>query len=120
MKNSGCLNVRQERKADFACLARKISNGFRSSAGPSNSGFRFQKIREVLLLQREDGEACCHVRDLLKAKIELIHNKITELTTLEQQLKKKLRKCERSLRASAQPHTGCCPVLEEIAHRDSL
>ena len=78
-------------------------------------GFSLPEIRELLVLQRDDGEACSHVRDLLKAKIELIHNKIAELVTLEQQLAKKLRKCERSLRASGDAHKGGCPVLEEIA-----
>lgn len=78
-------------------------------------GFSLPEIRELIVLQREDGAACSHVRDLLDAKIELIHVKIAELATLEQQLKKKLRKCERSLRVSADVHKGSCPVLEEIA-----
>lgn len=68
-------------------------------------------------MQRDDGEACSHVNDLLKAKIAIIRSKIAELTALEQQLAKRLRKCERSLRAFADFRKGCCPVLEEIADR---
>jgi DNA-binding transcriptional MerR regulator len=82
-------------------------------------GFSLPEIRELLLLQREDGAACSRVCDLLKEKIEVIHNKIAELATLEQQLKQKLRKCEGSLRISADAHKGCCPVLEEIAYGGS-
>lgn len=82
-------------------------------------GFSLPEIRELVILQREDGAACSHVRDLLKAKIETIRNKIVELATLEKQLAKRLRKCERSLRAVADVHKGCCPVLEEIVHRGS-
>lgn len=82
-------------------------------------GFSLQEIRELLLLQSENGEACSHVRDLLKAKIEMVRNKITELAALEEQLTKRLRKCERSLRAFGDAHKSCCPVLEEIARRGS-
>lgn len=82
-------------------------------------GFSIAEIRELLVLQREDGTACSHVRDLLKAKIEIVQKKIGELDALEQQLRKRLRKCERSLRTLADTHKGRCPVLAEIAHRDS-
>lgn len=82
-------------------------------------GFSIAEIRELLVLQRDDGMACSHVRDLLKAKIEIVQKKIDELDALEQQLRKQLRKCERSLRTLADTHKGRCPVLAEIAHRDS-
>jgi DNA-binding transcriptional MerR regulator len=82
-------------------------------------GFSLPEIRELLVLQRDEGETCFHVLDLLRAKVTAIHNKIQELGVLEEQLTKKLRKCERKLRSSGDSHKGCCPVLEEIAHRDS-
>ncbi len=82
-------------------------------------GFSLPEIRELLILQCEQGEICSHVRDLLRAKITTIHNKIQELGALQEQLTKKLRKCERKLRASGDSHKGCCPVLEEIVHRGS-
>src|SRR5581483_4943203 len=67
-------------------------------------GFSLPEIRELLLVQREDGEACSHIR---------------ELANLERQLTKRLRKCERSLRASADAHEDGCPMLEEFARRGS-
>jgi DNA-binding transcriptional MerR regulator len=82
-------------------------------------GFSLPEVRELLLVQREDGEACSHVRDLLKGKIEIVRNKIAELVTLEQQLATKLRKCEHTLKAFAEAHKSGCPVLEEIARRNS-
>jgi DNA-binding transcriptional MerR regulator len=77
-------------------------------------GFSLPEIRELLILQRDEGETCSHIRDLLQTKITAIHNKIEELGALEEQLRKKLRKCERELRASGDSHKGRCPVLEEI------
>ncbi|HZQ53237.1 MAG TPA: MerR family DNA-binding protein [Bryobacteraceae bacterium] len=82
-------------------------------------GFSLPEIRELLLVQREDGEACSHIRDLLKAKIAVVRGRIRELANLERQLTKRLRKCERSLRASADAHEDGCPMLEEFARRGS-
>lgn len=82
-------------------------------------GFSLPEIRELLMLQRGDGEACSHIRDLLQAKLASVRNKIRELVLLEEQLTKSLRKCERKLKNSGDSHKGCCPVLEEIAGRGS-
>ncbi len=82
-------------------------------------GFSLPEIRELLVLQRDESEACSHVRDLLQAKVAGIRNKIRELGVLEQQLTKRLRKCERKRRPCGDSHRGCCPVLEEIAQRGS-
>lgn len=77
-------------------------------------GFSLPEIRELLVLQRDDGETCSHVRDLLQAKVAIVCSKIRELALLEEQLRKSLRKCERKLKAS-----GNCPVLEEIAQHNA-
>jgi DNA-binding transcriptional MerR regulator len=82
-------------------------------------GFSLHEIRELLVLQRTEGDTCSHVRDLLQAKITTIRKKIRDLVVLEEQLKKSLRKCERNLRASGDSHHGRCPLLEQIAHRGS-
>lgn len=82
-------------------------------------GFSLPEIRELLLLQRDDGKACSHMRDLLRVKVATIRNKIRELSVLEGELTKSLRKCEGQLRATGNSHEGYCPVLKEIAHRDS-
>ncbi len=81
--------------------------------------FSLPEVRELLVLQRYEGETCSHVRELLRTKVATIRNKIEELSALERQLRKKLRKCERKLRASEDSHQGRCPVLEEIAQRGS-
>ena len=80
-------------------------------------GFSLPEIRELLVLRREHGAGCSHVRDLLRDKVATIRDKIRELSDLEEHLSKSLRKCERQLRASGDSHQGCCPVIEEIAQR---
>ena len=83
-------------------------------------GFSLPEIRELLVLQQHDeSEACSHVRDLLQVKVAAVRGKIRELDVLEEQLAKALRKCKRKLKLSGDSHEGCCPVLEEIAHRAS-
>lgn len=82
-------------------------------------GFSLPEIRELLALQRDEGETCSHMRDLLRAKIATVRNKIQELGILEEQLAKSLRKCERRLKVFGDSHKSCCPVLEEIADRGS-
>jgi len=82
-------------------------------------GFSLQEIRELLVLQRGDGKACSHVRDLLRARVGTVREKIRELGSLEAQLSKSLRKCERNLKAAEACSRGGCPVLQEISHRGS-
>lgn len=82
-------------------------------------GFSLTEIRELLLLQHEQDQACSHVRDLLKEKLAATRQKLQALHILEKQLAKSLRKCERRLKHSAESHQGDCPVLKEIAHRGS-
>lgn len=77
-------------------------------------GFSLPEIRELLVLQRDEGEACSHVRDLLQAKVAQIHSKVEELHLLEQLLKTKLRECEGKLKKSGDLHHGRCPVLDEV------
>ena len=77
-------------------------------------GFSLPEIRELLVIQREEDETCSHVHDLLQAKVAQIHNKVEELRLLEEQLKRKLRKCERKLKMSGDSHNGRCPVLDEV------
>ena len=79
-------------------------------------GFSLPEIRELLVLQRDEGKTCCHVRDLLRAKVTTVREKIRELGILEEQLTKGLRKCERNLKAAGKCNGDVCPVLQEI-HR---
>jgi DNA-binding transcriptional MerR regulator len=82
-------------------------------------GFSLPEIRELMVLRRDDGKACSHVRDLLRAKVAAVRHKITELGVLEDELAKSLRKCERQLKVSGDSHRGRCPVIEGIAQRGS-
>jgi MerR family copper efflux transcriptional regulator len=82
-------------------------------------GFSLPEIRELLVLRRDDGEACSHVRDLLRGKVAMVRSKLMELGVIEEQLTKSLRKCERQLKASGDSHKGCCPVIEEIGQQRS-
>jgi MerR family transcriptional regulator, copper efflux regulator len=45
-------------------------------------GFSLPEIRELLVLRRDDGEACSHVLDLLRGKVTTVRNKIRELGVL--------------------------------------
>ncbi|HSU59863.1 MAG TPA: MerR family DNA-binding protein [Bryobacteraceae bacterium] len=82
-------------------------------------GFSLPEIRELLVIERVEGETCSHVRELLQAKVAEVHSKVEELRLLEGQLTRKLRKCERKLNASDDSHDGRCPVLDEIARAGS-
>jgi DNA-binding transcriptional MerR regulator len=82
-------------------------------------GFSLPEIRGLLVLQRDEGEACSHVRDLLRAKVSSVREKIRELGILEEQLAKSLRKCERKLKAAGNFHNAGRPVLQAISHRRS-
>ena len=41
-------------------------------------GLSLQEIRELLLLQGDDTETCSHVRDLLRAKVRTVREKVRE------------------------------------------
>jgi MerR family mercuric resistance operon transcriptional regulator len=83
-------------------------------------GFSLNEIRELLILQSGGVTACSHVRDLLKAKLAAVQEKIAELQKLENQLAADLKKCERTLRRGKSAGHDCCPVLDEIADANAL
>jgi len=80
-------------------------------------GFSLPEIRELLVLQRDHGEACSHVRELLGVKLGIVREKIRKLRALEQQLVKSLRKCEGNLKSKANCQRDECPVLKEASNR---
>src|SRR5712692_7579862 len=49
-------------------------------------GFSLQEVRELLILRREDVEACSHVDDLLDQKLAAVRAKIAELEKLQRSL----------------------------------
>lgn len=80
-------------------------------------GFSLTEIRELLILQDDQVEACSNVRDMLQAKLSAVRRKIEELGAIEHQLAQDLQKCERSLGQDRPAGHASCPVLEEIADR---
>jgi DNA-binding transcriptional MerR regulator len=81
-------------------------------------GFSLPEIRELLVLQRDEG-TCSHMRDLLRAKVTTVREKMRELGILEEQLIKNLRKCERHRKVAGTCDRDECPVLQTISHRGS-
>jgi DNA-binding transcriptional MerR regulator len=77
-------------------------------------GFSLTEIRELLLLQGGQMEACSHVRDMLIAKLGAVRQKIAELRKLECQLAADLKQCESRLLVRAESHNAC-PALESFA-----
>ena len=75
-------------------------------------GFSLGEIRELLLLRNAGEAACSHVQDLLKDKLTTIHRKISELKSLECQLRRAKRRCNQEL---ARKCTRSCPVLDDMA-----
>jgi DNA-binding transcriptional MerR regulator len=83
-------------------------------------GFSLPEIRELLLLQQDQTEACSHVRDLLREKVSTIREKVRELGILENQLIRRLRNCERNLKTARNCHRTGCPVLREVSREGPL
>jgi DNA-binding transcriptional MerR regulator len=82
-------------------------------------GFSLPEIRELLVLQRAGGEACSHMRDLLRDKVSEVEEKLRELGVLEAHLKKSLRRCERNLKQPGECQQDACPVLHAISQGGS-
>ncbi|MFZ0663824.1 MAG: heavy metal-responsive transcriptional regulator [Acidobacteriaceae bacterium] len=78
-----------------------------------NLGFSLKEIRELLVFQDEHADACAEVRELLKKKLAVVHEKQSELEKLEVHLRSALRKCNRALARQAQQREPC-PVLNQM------
>ena len=84
-------------------------------------GFSLGEIRELLLIQDERVEACTHVRDLIGQRLVSVRRKLDDLRRIERDLQSALEKCNNALSHDrADPKHECCPVLEQIAHQNSL
>jgi DNA-binding transcriptional MerR regulator len=77
-------------------------------------GFSLNEIRELLILRADHLQACSPVKELLEQKLTAVGQKITELQSLERNLKRALRKCKRELKTATAGNAECCPVLDEI------
>ncbi len=80
-------------------------------------GFSLPEIRQLVLLDREDTQACSHMREILIAKLDAVREKIRELGLLKKHLSRSLRECERNLKAQGACSDDGCPVLREFSSR---
>lgn len=78
-------------------------------------GFSLAEVRELLLLQDKNTQACTHVRDLIRRKLYSVRRKMDDLEKLERSLKEALGQCENVLGRGDADTPECCPVLEEFA-----
>lgn len=83
-------------------------------------GFSLGEIRDLLIIQDEHTDTCVEVRDLLRAKLATVREKMIELKELEGQLSGALRKCNQALkREPAQHGPKRCPVLRQMSESKS-
>ncbi|MBV8729071.1 MAG: heavy metal-responsive transcriptional regulator [Acidobacteriia bacterium] len=99
----------------FRLFGREDIERIRFIGSVQQLGFSLPEIRELLVLQRDQGESCSHVRELLRGKLSTVREKVRELRALEQQLVKNLRKCGGNLKSKGNCQAEECPVLKEAS-----
>jgi DNA-binding transcriptional MerR regulator len=75
-------------------------------------GFTLREVRELVRLRGAHPHACAAVRERLAEKRAEVLEKIRELESLNQELARALRRCDRQLRRKGNRCTEC-PVLSE-------
>ena len=93
----------------------KPSGGFRKYASDSVNRVRFIKraqslgftLAEILgLLELDEKTACFETRQIATHKLELIQQKLADLTRIKEALSSLLRSCDKS------SSTGSCPIID--------
>jgi len=78
-------------------------------------GFSLAQIKQLSILNQENDHACSQMRDQLEGKLREVREKAVQLSRLEAELNKALRKCNRGLRSRQKSaHGDCCPVLKAL------
>ncbi len=72
-------------------------------------GFKLSEIRALLRLRGNRLQPCAPVRRRLEEKLSDVQRKLTDLHTLERELRLALRSCNRELRK----RPAHCPILRE-------
>ena len=116
-EKSGLLKRPARTEGGFRLFRQEDALDLRFIQEAQELGFSLQEIRELLILRREDVEACSHVDELLDQKLAEVRRKIAELEKLKRSLERASRKCKQELTKAGAAHRGCCPVLEELTHR---
>jgi len=99
----------------FRLFGREDIDRIRFIRSVQQLGFSLPEIRELLVLKRDHGEACSHMRELLRGKLGTVREKVRELRALEWQLSRSLRKCEANLKSKSACVEDECPVLKDAA-----
>lgn len=71
-------------------------------------GFTLREIGELLALRREPGTSCAEVKSRATRKMDLIDQRIRDLTEIRDALERMAAKC------SGRGTLGECPILEEL------
>jgi MerR family mercuric resistance operon transcriptional regulator len=74
-------------------------------------GFSLREVRQIMDLRENRLDACKAVSELVKIKLEEVHAKIRDLTNLEHELARGLRKCNAELKQRQGGSPRICPVL---------
>jgi MerR family transcriptional regulator, mercuric resistance operon regulatory protein len=82
--------------------------------GAQKLGFSLQEIRQLIDIQRCQGETCEKTSRLIDEKLRQVHEKIRQLREIECSLENALLKCSRKLKMSSRSSPDC-PVLDELA-----
>jgi DNA-binding transcriptional MerR regulator len=80
-------------------------------------GLSLDEIKQLLPGRGAGLEECRRVRDLLKAKLEELDSRLSELRAFRRKLATYLGECEQAL---ADREADCCPVLFEISRPDRV
>jgi len=96
----------------------KPLNGHRRYPAESAKRVRFIKRAQVLgftldeiagLLQLDAAHACAETRDLGARKLQIIEQKLADLTAMRKALAKLMRQCD------SLDGTGACPIIDALA-----
>jgi len=96
----------------------KPLNGHRRYPAESVKRVRFIKRAQVLgftldeiagLLQLDVAHACAEIRDLGARKLQIIEQKLADLTAMRKALAKLMRQCD------SLDGTGACPIIDALA-----
>ena len=77
-------------------------------------GFSLKEIQDLLNLRVRHGSACEAVERRTRQKIDLVHEKLRDLTRMKRTLERLAAACE------ARQSTDDCPILEALEDRDPV
>lgn len=110
-EKQGLLHAPQRSSGGYRVYDARDIEKLRFVSRAQNLGFSLQEIRELLLIETNNGNGCSHVHDLIESKIDQVKEKIAGLRRIELRLTKAQRQCSAALIESCNTE---CPVLAEL------